>query len=64
MSLRIFNSRRRKKRNSFPFTEGKIGIYVCGITAYDVCHVGMPVRPSSLTSSPVTSDTEATRSPT
>ena len=20
--------------------EGKVGIYVCGITAYDVCHVG------------------------
>jgi cysteinyl-tRNA synthetase len=40
MSLRIFNTQSRKKEEFTPLREGKVGIYVCGITAYDVCHVG------------------------
>jgi cysteinyl-tRNA synthetase len=40
MSLRIFNSQTKKKEEFIPLHEGKIGIYVCGITVYDVCHVG------------------------
>jgi cysteinyl-tRNA synthetase len=40
MSLRIFNSQTKKKEDFIPLHEGKVGIYVCGITAYDVCHVG------------------------
>ena len=40
MSLRIFNSQTKKKEEFLPLHEGKVGIYVCGITAYDVCHVG------------------------
>ncbi|MBU4120097.1 MAG: class I tRNA ligase family protein, partial [Proteobacteria bacterium] len=40
MSLRIFNTQSRKKEEFLPIEEGKVGIYVCGITAYDVCHVG------------------------
>ena len=40
MSLRIFNTQTRKKEEFIPLQEGKVGIYVCGITAYDVCHVG------------------------
>jgi cysteinyl-tRNA synthetase len=40
MSLKIFNTQTRKKEEFHPLREGKIGIYVCGITAYDVCHVG------------------------
>ena len=40
MSLRIFNSQTKKKEEFVPLHEGKVGIYVCGITAYDVCHVG------------------------
>jgi cysteinyl-tRNA synthetase len=40
MSLRIFNSQTKKKEEFIPLHEGKVGIYVCGITAYDVCHVG------------------------
>jgi cysteinyl-tRNA synthetase len=40
MSLRIFNTQTKKKEEFFPLHEGKVGIYVCGITAYDVCHVG------------------------
>jgi len=40
MSLRISNSQTKKKEEFIPLCEGRIGIYVCGITAYDVCHVG------------------------
>lgn len=40
MSLRIFNTQSKKKEEFLPLHEGKVGIYVCGITAYDVCHVG------------------------
>ncbi len=38
--MRIFNTQTRKKEDFTPVREGKVGIYVCGITAYDVCHVG------------------------
>lgn len=40
MSLRFYNTLTRKKEKFVPIKEGKIGIYVCGITAYDVCHIG------------------------
>jgi cysteinyl-tRNA synthetase len=40
MTLRIYNTQSRKKDEFHPLREGKVGIYVCGITAYDVCHVG------------------------
>jgi len=40
MTLKIFNTQSRKKEEFHPLREGKVGIYVCGITAYDVCHVG------------------------
>lgn len=40
MSLKIYNSMTRRKEEFEPLVPGKVGIYVCGITAYDVCHVG------------------------
>ena len=40
MSQKIFNTATRKKEIFQPIKEGAVGIYVCGITAYDVCHVG------------------------
>lgn len=40
MSLKIYNTATRKKETFQPIHEGQVGIYVCGITAYDVCHVG------------------------
>ena len=40
MSQKIFNTATRKKEIFQPIKEGAIGIYVCGITAYDVCHIG------------------------
>jgi len=40
MSLKLYNTLTKKKEEFVPIEEGKIGIYVCGITAYDVCHIG------------------------
>ena len=40
MSLKFYNTLTKKKEKFVPIKEGKVGIYVCGITAYDVCHIG------------------------
>jgi len=40
MSLRIFNSQTRKKEPFAPIHPPQVGIYVCGVTVYDSCHVG------------------------
>jgi cysteinyl-tRNA synthetase len=40
MPQKIFNTATREKEVLQTIKEGAIGIYVCGITAYDVCHVG------------------------
>jgi len=40
MSLKIYNTQSRKKEEFQPLEAGKVGMYVCGITAYDLCHVG------------------------
>ncbi|MBN1381492.1 MAG: cysteine--tRNA ligase [Deltaproteobacteria bacterium] len=40
MSLKIYNTATKKKETFIPMSEGKIGMYVCGITAYDSCHIG------------------------
>jgi cysteinyl-tRNA synthetase len=38
--LHLYNSITRKKELFEPINPGKIGIYVCGITVYDRCHLG------------------------
>ncbi|WP_108650436.1 cysteine--tRNA ligase [Dongshaea marina] len=38
--LQIFNTLTRKKEPFTPITPGKIGMYVCGVTVYDLCHIG------------------------
>lgn len=38
--LYLYNSMTRTKEPFIPITPGKIGIYVCGITVYDRCHLG------------------------
>ena len=40
MALRLYNTATRKKEEFHPLVEGKVGIYVCGVTVYDFCHVG------------------------
>ncbi len=38
--LHIYNSLTRKKELFTPREAGKVGMYVCGITVYDFCHIG------------------------
>jgi cysteinyl-tRNA synthetase len=38
--LKIYNTLTRQKEEFKPITEGKIGMYVCGVTIYDLCHIG------------------------
>ncbi|MFA5324503.1 MAG: cysteine--tRNA ligase [Smithella sp.] len=40
MSQKIFNTATRKKEIFEPIKKDAVGIYVCGITAYDICHIG------------------------
>ncbi len=40
MSLRIYNSLTRQKEPFVPLTAGEVRMYVCGVTPYDVSHVG------------------------
>lgn len=40
MSLQIFDTLAREKRDFRPMEAEKIGIYVCGMTVYDRCHLG------------------------
>ncbi|MBK8815467.1 MAG: cysteine--tRNA ligase [Methylococcaceae bacterium] len=38
--MKIYNTLTRKKEEFQPREAGKIGIYVCGMTVYDYCHIG------------------------
>ena len=38
--LYLYNSMTRTKEEFVPIQPGKIGMYVCGITVYDLCHLG------------------------
>jgi len=38
--LRIYNNLSRQKEAFKPIEPGKVGMYVCGMTVYDYCHVG------------------------
>lgn len=38
--LKIYNTLTRKKETFTPRIAGKVGMYVCGMTVYDYCHIG------------------------
>jgi cysteinyl-tRNA synthetase len=38
--LKIYNTLTRKKETFQPRVAGKVGMYVCGMTVYDYCHIG------------------------
>ncbi|WP_416308205.1 cysteine--tRNA ligase [Neptunicella sp. SCSIO 80796] len=38
--LHIYNTLTRQKEIFKPLVAGKVGMYVCGITVYDLCHMG------------------------
>ncbi len=40
MALRIYNSLTHEKETFTPVTEGKVRLYVCGVTAYSDSHIG------------------------
>ena len=40
MKLKLYNTMTQQKEDFVPITPGKVGLYVCGITAYDFSHIG------------------------
>ena len=40
MTLRIYNTLSRSVETFLPLIEGQVRMYVCGITVYDLCHIG------------------------
>lgn len=40
MTLRIYNTLKRKKELFKPVEDGRVSMYVCGPTVYDSCHIG------------------------
>ncbi|HXV21805.1 MAG TPA: cysteine--tRNA ligase, partial [Desulfuromonadales bacterium] len=40
MSLRVYNTMAGRKEEFVPLHPGKVGMYVCGVTVYDYCHIG------------------------
>jgi cysteinyl-tRNA synthetase len=40
MTIRIHNNLTGKKEEFVPLHETKVGMYVCGVTVYDLCHIG------------------------
>jgi cysteinyl-tRNA synthetase len=38
--LKIYNTLTRSKQEFVPRQAGKVGMYVCGMTVYDYCHIG------------------------
>jgi len=40
MPIRIHNTMTGNKEEFVPLREKKVGMYVCGVTVYDLCHIG------------------------
>ncbi len=40
MALRVYNTLTGTKEDFVPIEPGKVGMYVCGVTVYDHCHIG------------------------
>lgn len=40
MALKIYNTLSRSVEPFKSITPGKVGMYVCGVTVYDDCHIG------------------------
>ncbi len=40
MGLKIYNTLTRRKDTFTTVNPGKVGMYVCGVTVYDLCHIG------------------------
>ena len=40
MTLSVFNTMGSRKEPFVPLSPGKVRMYVCGVTVYDLCHIG------------------------
>jgi cysteinyl-tRNA synthetase len=40
MPLRVHDTRRREKVDFSTMSPGKVSMYICGVTVYDLCHLG------------------------
>ena len=40
MAIKIYNTLTKRKEEFLPLKEGKVGMYVCGVTVYDFSHIG------------------------
>jgi cysteinyl-tRNA synthetase len=40
MTLKLYNTASRRKEIFQPLEDRRVGIYVCGVTVYDLCHIG------------------------
>lgn len=40
MAITLYNTLTQRKEPFIPLVSGKVGMYVCGITTYDYCHLG------------------------
>ncbi|RMG84315.1 MAG: cysteine--tRNA ligase [Candidatus Dadabacteria bacterium] len=40
MGLKVYNTLTGRKEPFEPLQPGRVGMYVCGVTVYDLCHVG------------------------
>ncbi len=40
MALRVYDTLSQRKQLFEPLVPGKVGMYVCGVTVYDRCHIG------------------------
>lgn len=38
--MQIYNTQSRTKESFKPLVRGQVGLYVCGVTVYDYCHIG------------------------
>lgn len=39
-TMRVYNTLTGRKEELVPLAPGRIGIYACGVTVYDLCHIG------------------------
>jgi len=40
MTIQIYNTMKKKKEEFVPLREGSVGLYACGVTVYDLSHIG------------------------
>ncbi|MCD8493708.1 MAG: cysteine--tRNA ligase, partial [Geovibrio sp.] len=39
-NAQVFNTLKKEKEDFHPINDKKVGMYVCGVTVYDLCHIG------------------------